>query len=56
MWPARAWTGFPARFLGFERVEAARFSLLLAIPAILGAGTLAGLDLYKSGNVVLGAA
>jgi len=43
-----------ARFLGFERVEAARFSLLLAIPAILGAGTLAGYDLYKSGNVVLG--
>lgn len=43
-----------ARFLGFERVEAARFSLLLAIPAILGAGTLAGYDLYKSGNMVLG--
>jgi undecaprenyl-diphosphatase len=43
-----------ARALGFERVEAARFSLLLAIPAILGAGTLAGLDLYESGNVVLG--
>ncbi|MGD1876481.1 MAG: undecaprenyl-diphosphate phosphatase [Kiloniellaceae bacterium] len=43
-----------ARFLGFERVEAARFSLLLAIPAILGAGALAGYDLYKSGNMVLG--
>ncbi len=43
-----------ARFLGFERVEAARFSLLLAIPAILGAGSLAGYDLYESGNVVLG--
>jgi len=43
-----------ARFLGFERVEAARFSLLLAIPAILGAGSLAGYDLYKSGNMVLG--
>ena len=42
------------RFLGFERVEAARFSLLLAIPAILGAGSLAGYDLYQSGNVVLG--
>lgn len=42
------------RFLGFERVEAARFSLLLSIPAILGAGTLAGYDLYRSGNVVLG--
>ena len=43
-----------ARALGFERVEAARFSLLLAIPAILGAGSLAGHDLYRSGNVVLG--
>lgn len=43
-----------ARFLGFERVEAARFSLLLAIPAILGAGTLAGRDLYESGDLQLG--
>ena len=43
-----------ARFLGYERQEAARFSLLLAIPAILGAGTLAGLDLYESGNLRLG--
>jgi undecaprenyl-diphosphatase len=43
-----------ARFLGFERVEAARFSLLLSIPAILGAGSLAGYDLYRSGNAVLG--
>lgn len=42
------------RFLGFERVEAARFSLLLSIPAILGAGTLAGCDLYQNGNLVLG--
>lgn len=43
-----------ARMLGFERAEAARFSLLLAIPAILGAGTLAGLDLYAAGNARLG--
>jgi undecaprenyl-diphosphatase len=43
-----------ARILGFERPEAARFSLLLAIPAILGAGTLAGLDLYQSGDLRLG--
>lgn len=43
-----------ARFLGFERPEAARFSLLLAIPAILGAGTVAGLDLYRAGDVRLG--
>lgn len=44
-----------ARFLGFERPEAARFSMLLAIPAILGAGTLAGLDIYHSGDLRLGA-
>lgn len=43
-----------ARFLGFERAEAARFSLLLAIPAILGAGTLAGLDIYRAGDLNLG--
>ena len=43
-----------ARFLGFERVEAARFSFLLAMPAILGAGALAGCDLYQSGNLQLG--
>src|SRR3546814_6928918 len=43
-----------ARFLGFERVEAARFSMLLAIPAIIAAGALAGYDLYHSGNLALG--
>ncbi len=39
-----------ARMLGFERSEAARFSMLLAIPAIIAAGTLAGLDLYEAGD------
>lgn len=34
-----------ARFLGYKRVEAARFSFLLAIPAVAGAGLLAALDL-----------
>jgi undecaprenyl-diphosphatase len=43
-----------ARFLGFERQEAARFSLLMAIPAIIGAGTLAGLDVYRAGDLSLG--
>lgn len=43
-----------ARFLGFTRVEAARFSLLLAIIAIGGAGTLSTLDLIRSGNAELG--
>ena len=42
-----------ARFLGFERADAARFSLLLSIPAIAGAGTLAGIDLWHSGDVNL---
>ena len=42
-----------ARFFGYERPEAARFSLLLSIPTILGAGTLAGLDLQATGNAAL---
>ncbi len=45
-----------ARLLGMERSEAARFSMLLSIPAILGAGTLKGLDLYRSGDAELTAA
>ena len=43
-----------ARFMGFERAEAARFSMLLSIPAILGAGVLEGWDLYQLGNLKLG--
>ena len=43
-----------ARILGFERADAARFSLLLGIPAILGAGTLGGLKLYRAGDISLG--
>ncbi|MCW9036123.1 MAG: undecaprenyl-diphosphate phosphatase [Alphaproteobacteria bacterium] len=39
-----------ARILGFERSDAARFSMLMSIPTILGAGALKGLELYKSGN------
>lgn len=34
-----------ARFLGYSRVESARFSFLLSIPAIAGAGLLAAFDL-----------
>ena len=34
-----------ARLLGYSRVEAARFSFLLSIPAVAGAGLLVGLDL-----------
>lgn len=43
-----------ARALGMERAEAARFALLLAIPAILGASLLEGLELYKLGDLRLG--
>jgi len=43
-----------ARYLGFERLAAARFSLLLSIPAIAGAGLLKGADLVSDGNIALG--
>ncbi len=43
-----------ARFLGFKRTEAARFSLLLSIVAIGGAGALSSLDLVQEGNMNLG--
>lgn len=42
-----------ARALGFERRDAARFSMLLSIPAIAGAGLLQGIELVKSGDVEL---
>jgi len=41
------------RMLGYERAESARFSMLLSIPTIMGAGVLAGLDLYEAGDVAL---
>ncbi len=40
-----------ARFLGMERLDAARFSIALSIPTIIGAGTLKGFELYQSGNM-----
>lgn len=42
-----------ARMLGFDRSDAARFSLLLSIPTILGAGLLKGMELYETGNAQL---
>jgi undecaprenyl-diphosphatase len=42
------------RLLGYDRREAARFAMLLAIPAILGAGLFAARDLYDRGAVALG--
>ena len=38
-----------ARYLGWSRPEAARFSMLLAIPTILAFGLFAGLDLVSEG-------
>jgi len=42
-----------ARMLGYERPDAARFSMLLSIPAIIAAGTVATLDLIESGDARL---
>ena len=42
-----------ARCLGFDRLTAARFSLLLSLPAIAGAGLLKSFDLIESGNAEL---
>jgi len=41
-----------ARMLGYERREAARFSMLLAIPAILGAGAVIGFKLVYGDNEI----
>jgi len=42
-----------ARFLGFERAEAARFSMLMSIPTIIAAAVLTGLDLYNADDLAL---
>ncbi len=42
-----------ARLLGYERVDAARFSFLLSIPAISAAGLWEGLKIYELGSVGL---
>ncbi len=42
-----------SRFLGYSRTESARYSLLLAIIAIAGAGTLGAIDLIQMENVAL---
>lgn len=39
-----------ARILGFERAEAARFSFLLGIPAIAGAGLLTSVEFLETGQ------
>ncbi len=42
-----------ARFLGFDRAEAARFSFLLSIPAVAGAGVLIVPDLVAADRALL---
>jgi len=42
-----------ARLLGYERVEAARFSLLLSIPTILAAGLWLGFEVQARGDLAL---
>lgn len=42
-----------ARAFGFERTEAARFSMLLSIPTIMAAGLWAGKKVYDTGNVAI---
>jgi undecaprenyl-diphosphatase len=39
-----------ARLLGFERHEAARFALLLALPVLIGSGILSAFDLASAGG------
>ena len=42
-----------ARFLGMDRREAARFSMLLSIPAILASATLLGWDIYQENQAIV---
>jgi undecaprenyl-diphosphatase len=42
-----------ARALGYDRAEAARFSLLLSIPTIAGAGLLIAMEVIEAGDPVL---
>ena len=43
-----------ARFFGYDRLTAARFSLLLSLPAIAGAGLLKTIDVINTGDAQLG--
>jgi undecaprenyl-diphosphatase len=42
-----------ARFLGYERADSARFSMLMSIPTIVGAGILEGARLYRADDALL---
>ncbi|MBR5598557.1 MAG: undecaprenyl-diphosphate phosphatase [Alphaproteobacteria bacterium] len=39
------------RFLGYNRSEVAKFSMLLSVPSILAAGVVAYIDLYQTGDI-----
>jgi undecaprenyl-diphosphatase len=41
------------RWLGFNRIDAARFSMLLSIPTIFAAGVLGIKDILESGNAII---
>ena len=43
-----------ARFFNYDRMTAARFSLILSLPAIAGAGFLKSIDLINAGDIQLG--
>ncbi len=43
-----------ARFLGYKRIEATRFAMLLSIPAILLPGIASSVEIFKSGSFALG--
>jgi len=43
-----------ARMLGFERSEAARFSILMGVPAIIASATPSAVGIYRSGQSALG--
>ncbi len=42
-----------ARYLGFNRIDAARLSMLLSIPTILGLGVATAFELYGTGDLAL---
>lgn len=44
-----------ARWLGYDRVQGARLSLLMAVPVTLAAVTLGALDVIREGDAALGA-
>ena len=44
-----------ARFLGYERTEAARFSMLMSVPVIAAAALAAGWELARRGDAVVAA-